>query len=491
MFVVGISLYASRIILHVLGVSDYGTYKAVGGIVGVLSFVNVALGTGTSRFLTIALGQADVEKQNETFSTVFIAHLGLAFFISISADIVGLWFLHNHMVIEIDRMYAAQWVLHISVFTAFFKLTQVPYNASIIAHEDMSVFAYVTIIREVLILAILFCISRSVFDKLILYTVLIAILELGVLSYYRIYCKRHYQETCSKYCFNKKLFKNVLSFSSWNFLTNIANVFNTHGTLILLNLFFSPAIVASKALANQVQSAAMLFVSSFRLSVAPQITKKYAVQNFEGSQQLLLESMKYSYYLTLLITFPLCMMISLVLKMWLGKVPAYLDSFVILALVQVIFQVFNDSFYSALHANGKLKLNSILYFIINILPFPIAYMFYKVNYSPVTIAWLTLISYAIQAIIIKPIVVVKIAGYNWKSILSVYCTCLKVTFASLPLPIVLWLFVYSDSLSLNNIVLQSCIVLISSMSVLTFSWILGVDKRRKGFILAWIKQKWQ
>ena len=52
MFTMIVSLYTSRVILQVLGVDDYGIYQAVGGIVGFLSFINGALSTGTSRFLT-------------------------------------------------------------------------------------------------------------------------------------------------------------------------------------------------------------------------------------------------------------------------------------------------------------------------------------------------------------------------------------------------------------------------------------------------------
>lgn len=57
-----ISLYTSRVILQVLGINDFGIYQAVGGIVGLLSFLNSALSAGTSRFLTYELGTGNKEK---------------------------------------------------------------------------------------------------------------------------------------------------------------------------------------------------------------------------------------------------------------------------------------------------------------------------------------------------------------------------------------------------------------------------------------------
>ena len=62
MFTMVITLFTSRIILQKLGVDDYGIYQAVGGIVGFLSFINGALATGSSRFLTYALGEGNAEK---------------------------------------------------------------------------------------------------------------------------------------------------------------------------------------------------------------------------------------------------------------------------------------------------------------------------------------------------------------------------------------------------------------------------------------------
>mgnify|MGYP000520792126 CR=1 FL=1 len=47
------------------------------------------------------------------------------------------------MVIPVERLSAAWWVYQFSIVTVMVNFTQVPYNASLIAHENMSIYAYV------------------------------------------------------------------------------------------------------------------------------------------------------------------------------------------------------------------------------------------------------------------------------------------------------------------------------------------------------------
>ena len=140
-----IALYTSRVILEKLGVDDYGIYNAVGGIVGFLSFLNNALATGSSRFLTFELGVGDEEKLKRIFSSLLTVHIILAGIVALIAETVGLWFLYHKMVIPPDRMQVAVYTFHISILTSVLTITQVPYNATIISHERMNVYAYASI----------------------------------------------------------------------------------------------------------------------------------------------------------------------------------------------------------------------------------------------------------------------------------------------------------------------------------------------------------
>lgn len=151
-----ISLYTSRVVLETLGVTDYGIFSVVGGVVTMFSFFNSTMSGATSRFLTFELGTGNVKKLKDTFSTAVILHFVIALCIVIICETIGMWLLNNKLVIPVEQKIAAQWVFHFSILSMFFNIIQVPYSASIIAHEKMGIFAYIEIANSILRLLIVY-----------------------------------------------------------------------------------------------------------------------------------------------------------------------------------------------------------------------------------------------------------------------------------------------------------------------------------------------
>lgn len=471
MFTMVISLFTSRIILQKLGVDDYGIYQAVGGVVGFLSFINGALSTGSSRFLTYALGEGNVEKLKRTFSTTLNIHILIAILIVIVAETIGLWFLYHKMVIAPDRLSAAVYTYHLSILTAVFTLTQVPYNATIVAHEKMSIYAYMSIFEVSAKLLICYLLTIGNFDRLMMYATLLLVVQVGCMCFYRFYCTHHFEEARFSFSFDKKIFKEIAGFSGWSMFANASIALNSQGVLILLNMFFAPAVVAARAISLQVNMAANQFVSNFRQAANPQIVKKYAAGDYEGSKHLLLESTKYSYYMMYLIALPVCLLAYPLLKLWLGIVPEYTVPFLQIVIVQSLFQVFDTSFYTALYAKGRLRENALTSPTLGLLIFPITYAFFKLGYSPLILSWTSLAVYAILGMVQKPWLIMKIVDYKWKEIWSVYRSCLIVTVASLPIPIIIYKLV--DTTQIVYFILLGLVCLIS---VALSAFFLGIDK---------------
>lgn len=203
-----VTLFTSRVILQKLGVDDYGIYQAVGGIVGFLSFINGALSTGSSRFLTYALGEGDWEKLKKTFATTLNIHILIAVLVVIIAETVGLWFLHNQMLIAPERMGAAVYTYHLSILTALFTLTQVPYNASIIAHERMSIYAYMSIFEVSAKLGICYLLTIGTYDRLKLYATLLFLVQLSVMFFIAIIVRAILKRQDSLWALIKNLQRN-------------------------------------------------------------------------------------------------------------------------------------------------------------------------------------------------------------------------------------------------------------------------------------------
>lgn len=483
-----ISLYTSRVILQVLGIDDYGIYQAVGGIVGVLSFLNSALSGGTSRFLTYEIGTGNKEKLKNTFSTTLTVHIILAGLIVLLGETLGLWYFNNKMVIPDERFNAAVWVFHLSMITAIISIVSVPYNSAIIAHEKMKVFAYVGIVDAVSKLVIVYLLTIGSIDKLVLYALLLLLIQIGIFLFYVFYCRSSFEESKYRFLFiDKELFKEIFSFSGWGLVAGSAIAVNTQGILLLLNYFFAPAVVTARSVSLQVHTAAVLFVTNFRTAANPQIVKQLAAGDVDGSHELLLQSTKFSYYLMLVLCLPICLLASPILNLWLAEVPEYSVPFLQLVIIQSLFEVFDTSFYTALYAKGRIKENALISPMIALLSFPVVFVLFKMGASPLALSWASIVVYALAGCLIKPLLIVKYADYSWKEILPTMYVCLLVTLVAAPIPVTAYCLLDVE----NNLLHAAIVLVLSLVSVVATVWFFGLTKNMKQMLLSFLRTKMQ
>lgn len=448
-FTMFVSLFTSRVVLAKLGIEDYGIYQVVGGVVGMLSFLNGALSTGSSRFLTFALGKNDKDDLSKTFSTTLSIHIVLALLIVFLAETIGVWFFYHKLEIPDERIFAASIAYHLSILTSLISITQVPYGAVIIAHEKMDIYAYMSIVDVVLKLAVVYLLSISPWDKLIFYATLLCIIQISIALFYRIYCIKNFEESKYKFIYDKKILKEISKFSGWSLFANLSVALNGQGTTIITNMFFSPSVVAARAIALQVNMAATQLVNNFRTAVNPQIVKRYAAGDNMGSRKLLLDSTKYSFYLMYIVAVPIILLAKPLLQIWLGQVPEYSVIFLQLVIIESLFSVFDTSLYTALYAKGQLKQNALISPLVGFIRFPIVYFLFKSGFPPITLSWAGIISAAMLGFIIKPILIHKIVDYPAKEILRLFIDCGKVVLLSVPIIYVLYILI--DRLNLNLI----------------------------------------
>ena len=479
-----VTLYTSRVILQALGIDEYGLYQTVGGVVGFLAFISNALAGATSRFITFALGKGNAEELKNTFATTLTSHLIIGLFIVLVAETIGLWYVYNKMVIPEERFDAAIIVYQISILTAFITIIQVPYYAEVIAHEKMSVFAYVGIVEAVGKLGIVYLLSIGSIHKLVLYAILLFIVQFGIFGFYVLYSRRNFEESEFRLTFDKTLFGQIFSFSGWSLFANGAIALSNQGILLLLNLFFAPAVVTARSISLQVNNVANQFVTNFRTAANPQIVKKYAAGDTEGSKELLLESTRFSYYLMLLIAVPLIFLSDPLLSIWLVEVPQYTVVFLQIVIIQSLFQVFDTSFYTALYAKGRIRENALISPLVVFVCFPMVYLLFKSGASPVALSWAYLVCYALLGLVIKPILLNRICNYNWKEILNVFWVCFVVTIVAVPIPWTIYHFIGVKTLSGGVIVLVASVIFVA-LAVLT----LGLTKSMRARLLQAVKSR--
>lgn len=378
MVVMLVSLFTSRVILNTLGATDYGIYNVVGGIVTIVSFLNSALGASTSRFLTFALGEKNIQKQKSTFGVCLNLHIGIALLVLILGETVGLWFFYEKMVIPDERMVAAFWVYQFSILTTMVSFTQVPYNASLIAHEEMSIYAYVGLYEAISRLIIAYLITISPIDKLVFYGLLLLINTIVVQLFYRWYAVKHFEECRFSLVKDKVLYKRLLSYGGWDLFGNLALVCQGEGVNLLLNVFFGPVVNAARAIAFQIQGAVTQFVSNFMTAVRPQVIKNYAEGNVDKMYTMTFYAAKFSYILMIALVVPIIYEIRFILGIWLGDaVPDETALFAVIVLMTYTWRTFHIAALMPYHAIGKIKTGNVTIGSLMIATLPIGYVLFK------------------------------------------------------------------------------------------------------------------
>ena len=391
LLIMGVQLYTSRVILATLGVEDFGIYNVVGGIVVMFTTLCGSLGSATSRYITFELGRKNYERLSRVFNAAFIAHCAIALIIVLLCETVGLWLFYEKMIIPADRMDAAFWVFQISILTTVFSVTQTPYNACIIAHENMKIYAYVGIVEVVLKLAVVYALLISPIDKLVFYALLLCAVQVSIMMIYRYYC-RHYEESKLKLCKDISLFKEIFTYAGSDMIGAISVLAQGQGLNILLNIFFGPVVNAARAIAYQVQSAVTQFSNNFFTAARPQIIKLYADGKVEEMMRLVYNSSWISFYMLLMITLPLCYEHNFVLSLWLGEYPKYTGSFLILVLILCLVQALKTPRCTIYHATGHILRSNIMVGSVLCAAFPLAYLLLKLGGNPESVFWAANIS---------------------------------------------------------------------------------------------------
>ena len=395
-----VTLYTSRVILQALGVEDYGVYTAIGGIVSLLSVVIGPIDGSISRFLTYELGRGDKGMLRRYFSTGLTIMVLFSLLTIIILETIGIWFLNNKMVIDPSRLTAANWVLHLSILAFVVNMLSSPYRATLIAHERMTLFAYLGIVDVVLKLGVAFIIKYSSSDKLIFYAVLMLVVAILIRFIYAVVCNREFEE-CHKPKLNidRELFGVLFSFAGWNLFGAVAGVCKGQGINILFNLFGGPVVNAAYGIAHQVNGAVGSFVNNFTTAINPSIIKSYAAKQKDYMLSLVYQGAKYSFFLVFFFALPLILETNYITNIWLGQIPKYSVAFIRLMLLHSLIESFSKTIMTGTHASGNIRMYQLIVGGLQILILPISYVLLKIGFTPISVLLCTVIMDVISLIV--------------------------------------------------------------------------------------------
>lgn len=382
-----VGLYTSRFVLHSLGIEDYGIYSLVGGIVSMLGFLNTSMAGATSRFITFDLGLGDFSKLHQTFNAAFQSHIIIAFLVFLFAETIGLWLVNNYLDIPLNRYFAANCIYQFSVFSAIVGITQAPYTAVILAHEQMDVYAWLEILNVSLKLVIVWLLQLTESDKLIFYGFLYLLVTLLIRILYRLFCHHHYPESHLCFVWHPQTLFKMLSFSGWNLYADASVTVRQQGINILINRFFGIVLNTSCGLASMVQGIFWTFGYNVVAAFRPQIIKQYSSGNFRRMQLLMEQASKFTMVMICLITVPVIFEMPYLLRLWLGDVPVYTVVFCRILLLDNLLGLLNYIINLGVYSQGNIKVLSLVSGTLKFLCLPIIFVLFYFHFPPSWAYW--------------------------------------------------------------------------------------------------------
>lgn len=476
-FMTILNIYMSRVILQVLGVTDYGLYEAVGGIVTMFGFLNNSMALSTQRYITYTMGKGNKVELQKIFSMCMLSHIVIAILIVLLSETLGLWFLLHKMQIPEERMSSAMIVFHCSVVYMVLLVLSVPYNAVIIAYEKMQIYAYISILEAILKLCIVYFLFVSPFDRLVVYAIMLVVLQFLIRFLYVSYCRR-FDGIAITYIFEKETFLELFRFNMLSMCGHFAYVCNSQGLNILLNMFFGPLINAARGVVVQVQGALTKFSANFQMAVNPQITKSYARGDIRGVQDLLVLSSKFSYMFLFIIFLPIVYNADFILDKWLVVVPPCTQEILFFALLSTMLIPLSNPLYIIISATGKIKKYQMLEGSMLFSVLPISYLLLRfTSIAPPTLFFLNfLIELLTQCVRLK--IVLPYIDMSIKT----YCIRIIVPIALVSISSCMFASVFVQMVDMGYTYSVIFFIIFNVLFVLLIGYFLGCTKEERGFV---------
>ena len=478
-----ISLYTSRKILEALGVMDFGIFNVVGGVIAMLSFLNGSMSVATQRFLSVELGRNNLEGYNHVFSTSVLIHSIIAALILVAGETVGLWFVNTHLSIPTERMYAANWVYQATAFSAILGVLQTPYNASIVSHEHLHIYAYLGLGESFGKLLLVFALLVSPYDRLVVWGGAMFVLQFLLAMICRAYCIRQFSECKLRLELNKVIFNSMANFTGWNMFGTIAWLLKDQGVNILMNLFGGPVANAARGISCQVSSAIQNLTGGFQSAVNPQLTKRYAAHELKATCNLLCKSSKISYFLLFTIALPIMMEADFILNLWLVEVPPRTALFTRIIIIEALLNVLGGPMITSLLATGNIKRYQIVVSISLLFIIPVAYVLLKSGY-PIETPLIVSVIFVMIGNIVRLMFCKKQLGLAFSQyICDVVFPIAVVSTLAIIFPLCVHLYMSKGWIRLLITIFVSC----AAVGILTYTF--GLTASERSLISYYVKSK--
>lgn len=478
------SFLATRVILRVLGVDDYGIYSLVAGVVSILSFITSSLVITTQRYLSVAQGEENILKSKVIFNNSLILHLVIGVVIIVVLELLYPLLFNGFLNIPEARIGAAKTLYHLVVLILFFTFITSPFRAVLVSHENIVYISIIEILDSIFKLLIAYALFYISSDKLVMYGALlggIQVFNLVTLSAYSFY---KYEECVFPRIklIDGTYLRGLFSFAGWTMYNLVCNLGRTQGISILLNRYMGPAINAAYGLGFQVSGALGNLSQSLLNAINPQLMKAEGAGDRERMIRLAEIESKFAFFLLSAVAIPCVFEMPRLLELWLGEVPKYAVLFCRMVVLASLSDLLTVGLGSAIQAVGDIKKYTLIIYTIKLSTLLFAIVFLLFGYNVLYIAVVYVIVELIGSICRLPFLKVTV-GLNIKLFV-------KRVFLKEVVPF--FVLVVSCSLVTGLITGEYRFVLTFLISIILYGGVIykmGLCKDEKNIVLKFLKKR--
>ncbi|EKO3740261.1 hypothetical protein P0E98_003175 [Vibrio metschnikovii] len=411
-----ITLYSMRVVLNALGIEDFGIYSVVTGFVTLLAFLPGSMASATQRFFSFAMGAKDSVKLKQTFSVNLAMYACIALIAYTLFQTIGLWYIEEHLKIPDSRFNAALELYHYVSLSFVFSIFTAPFIAILIAHEDMHLYAFLSVVDAILKLASAISLAYISYDLLAYYGLALLIISALLTCIYIVICIKKYAECqIRKLYWNTGVLKEIIGFTSWTLVGQLSTVFRTQAVTVLVNQMFNPATVAARTIALSVAGQVALFSNNLNTSLYPSIIKSYAANQKEEMMSLIFNGSKLTFFLMWIFALPMLIEMETILIFWLKKPPEGAVFFTQLAIVESLILAISMPLTTAARAPGKMAMYEIVLGSIQIAIFFVSWWILSLGYSAEWVLYVAIsanvIMFKIRLLLVKYLIGLPILSY--------------------------------------------------------------------------------
>lgn len=484
-FLMIVSLYSSRVVLDQMGTSDYGIYTVIGDIVMIINFFVTAMTGSIQRFMNVELGKnSELSVLRKLFSCSVAINLLLSLAVLVLAETLGLWYVNNVMQFDVSRTFAVQVIYQLSVFNLIIGIVVTPFNAAIITHEHIGVFALFSVVEAIEKLLFILILPYIPYDKLIAFSSMVFVIGTSLSFCYVWYARKHFAESHQlDWHIDWSVLKKIASFTSWSLLGVLEMLFHFQIITMIVNIFYGTVVNAAYGIANQVNGIAKRFVQNFLIALNPQLVKTYAAGELLEMHSLMSRGCRMAVVLVSFFVIPLTLEAPVILSLWLKDVPEYTVIFVRLILFVTLLDCCSGIFTTAVGANGDIRKYNIVCTLIGFVHVLLTWIFFRLGYPP----YVTLYIY-IGVVVVMNVArlsfVIKLVGISLKRfVLPVFCRCIAFVLASFSLPLLIHQFLSPGFKT------ALYVIIIGVISTSCFAAYIALYKSERGFVWDIIKRK--